>query len=300
MRGLIAGARGQVGWELMRRAPAGFEVTGMGAGELDIADARSVRAALEQTRPALIINAAAYTAVDRAESEPSRAWAVNRDGVGLLASAAGERGIPLFHISTDYVFAGDGHRPYREGDPTGPTGVYGASKLAGEQALASTWERHIILRTSGVFGAHGHNFVKTMLRLGREREELGVVADQHGCPTSAGSIADALWQLARHYRESGELQWGLYHYSGAPACTWHEFARDIFARAQALGLLAREPRLRAITTADYPTPARRPAWSVLDCEKLRAAYAIAARDWREELSAVLEALGQIDFQGASA
>lgn len=290
MRVLITGARGQVGHELLRLAPAGFEVLGMDSTELDIADAARVTTVVGQLQPQLIVNAAAYTAVDKAECEAERAWAVNRDGVAHLALAAERLGIPVLHVSTDYVFAGDARAPYRETDPTGPTGVYGASKLGGEVALAANCSRHIILRTSWVFGAHGHNFVKTMLRLGREREELGVVADQHGCPTSAASIARALWSLAVRYREQGVLQWGLYHYSGTPACSWHAFALEIFRQAHALKLLERIPVVRAIGTADYPTPARRPAWSVLDCDKLRETHGIAPADWREELGQVLREL----------
>jgi dTDP-4-dehydrorhamnose reductase len=290
MRVLITGAYGQVGHELVRLALEGFQAHGLGSASLDIANYQQALRVIEECRPQLIINAAAYTAVDKAESEPERALAVNRDGVANLAVIAERLGIPVFHISTDYVFAGDASAPYREDDPTGPTGVYGVSKLEGEQALAAHCTRHIILRTSWVFGSHGNNFVKTMLRLGRERDELGVVADQHGCPTSAASIARALWALAERYRAQGALQWGLYHYSGAPACSWHEFAVEIFRQAHELGLLHRVPDVKSISTADYPTPARRPAWSVLDCGKLREAHGIAQADWRAELQQVLRAL----------
>jgi dTDP-4-dehydrorhamnose reductase len=290
MRVLITGARGQVGHELLRLAPQGFDVVGLGSGELDISDSSTVQREIAHSRPQLIINAAAYTAVDKAESEPERAYAVNRDGPANLGRAAEQLGIPVLHISTDYVFAGDATTPYRESDPTGPTGVYGASKLAGEQALAAACSRHLILRTSWVFGAHGNNFVKTMLRLGREREELSVVADQQGCPTSAASIARALWALAEQYRREGKLRWGLYHYSGTPACSWHAFAVEIFRQAQQAGLLARQPVVHAIGTAQYPTPARRPAWSVLDGSLLRQAQGIEPADWRVELEAVLAEL----------
>lgn len=290
MRVLVTGARGQVGHELLRLAPQGFQALGLGSAALDIANAAQVTEVVGQFRPGLIVNAAAYTAVDKAESEPERAWAVNRDGVAHLAVEAERLGIPVLHISTDYVFAGDAGVPYRESDPTGPTGVYGASKLGGEQALAANCSRHIVLRTSWVFGSHGHNFVKTMLRLGRERAELGVVADQYGCPTSAASIARALWRLAALYRDGGSLQWGLYHFSGTPACSWHEFAAEIFRQAHALGVLERIPLLRPIATTDYPTPARRPAWSVLDCGKLQATCDIAPADWRAELQQVLREL----------
>lgn len=286
MRVLIAGAHGQVGYELMRLAPEGMQLHGLSSAELDITDAAQVEAVAERCRPQLIINAAAYTAVDKAESEPERAYAVNRDGVVHLARI----GVPLLHISTDYVFAGDAAEPYRESDLANPSGVYGASKLAGELALAEVNPRHVILRTAWVFGAHGNNFVKTMLRLGREREELGVVADQLGCPTSAASIASALWALALQYREQGSLQWGVHHYSGMPVCSWHEFAQEIFSQAHELGLLERPPCVRPITTADYPTPARRPAFSVLDCSKLHNAHGIARAGWKVELRRVLREL----------
>lgn len=293
MRVLVTGARGQVGRELMRNAPASFEVIGLGSTELDIADGARVETIVAEVRPQLIINAAAYTAVDKAESEPERAWAVNRDGVAHLAQAAEQLGIPLLHISTDYVFAGDTSEPYRETDATGPTGVYGASKLGGEEALVAHCRQHLILRTSWVFGAQGNNFVKTMLRLGRERETLGVVADQHGCPTSAASIAATLWALASQYRETGTLQWGTYHYSGTPACTWHEFASDIFRQAHTLGVLAKIPEVQKISTTEYPTPAKRPAWSVLDFNKLQDAQGIGQADWRDELGQVLQELKRL-------
>ncbi|VXB84082.1 dTDP-4-dehydrorhamnose reductase subunit, NAD(P)-binding, of dTDP-L-rhamnose synthase [Pseudomonas sp. 8AS] len=293
MRVLITGAHGQVGHELMRCAPAGFELVGLGSAELDIANAGQVAEVVARVQPQLIINAAAYTAVDKAESDAARAFAVNRDGVAHLACAAERLAIPLLHISTDYVFAGDAAKPYRESDPTGPTGVYGASKLAGEQALAEQCSRYLILRTSWVFGAHGNNFAKTMLRLGRERDSLAVVADQHGGPTAALAIAKMLWRLAERYRSNGTLPWGVYHYSGAPACSWHEFAEAIFQQALEQGLLPRVPSMQGITTADYPTPARRPAWSVLDGSRLLNTFGIEQPDWRADLREVLRELASV-------
>lgn len=290
MRVLVCGARGQVGHELMRLAPEWVEPVGLGSAELDITDPQAVSAVVRDVRPELIINASAYTAVDRAESDVAGAYAVNRDGVGYLAAEAQRLGIPLFHISTDYVFSGDASEPYREDQPTGPTGVYGASKLAGEQVLAATCSRHLILRTSWVFGSHGANFVKTMLRLGREREELAVVADQQGCPTSARSIAQALWHSAALWRRDAVLEWGVYHFAGQPAVSWHEFAVEIFRQALESGLLARIPRVRPITSQEYPTPARRPLWSVLDCSKARARLGLEPAPWREELRLVLAEL----------
>lgn len=290
MRVLITGAHGQVGHELLRLAPKEVELFGLGSAELNIADAAAVISGVESIQPHLIINAAAYTAVDKAEAEPDLAYAVNRDGPANLGRSAELLGIPVLHISTDYVFAGDAAQPYQEDDPTGPTGVYGASKLAGERALADACSRHLILRTSWVFGTHGNNFVKTMLRLGREREELLVVADQQGCPTSSASIARTLWILAEQFRREGKLHWGVYHYSGTPACTWHEFAQQIFRQAAEAGLLSRQPVVRAISTEQYPTPASRPAWSVLDSSLLRQTYRIEPSDWRVELKRVLAEL----------
>ncbi len=293
MRVLVTGARGQAGHELLHLAPAGFDVVGLDSAALDITDALKVGKVIHALRPELIINAAAYTTVDKAEQESARAWAVNRDGVANLAHEAERLSIPVFHISTDYVFAGDAHEPYQETAPTAPLGVYGASKLGGELALADNCSRHIILRTSWVFGAYGNNFVKTMLRLGRERKELKVVADQYGCPTSSASIAQALWSLATRYREHGQLQWGIYNFSGTPACNWHEFAQEIFRQAHELGLLSRVPVVHAITTEDYSTPAKRPAWSVLGCAKLSKALDQAQPNWTIELTQVLSGQAEL-------
>jgi dTDP-4-dehydrorhamnose reductase len=287
MRVLITGANGQVGRELVRRAPDGMEVVGLGSQDLDIANPAQVAQRIADLAPGAIINAAAYTAVDRAESDSPRAYAVNRDGVALLAEQAERFAIPLLHISTDYVFAGDAEVPYREDDPVGPACVYGASKLSGERALSERCSRALILRTSWVFGAQGQNFVRTMLRLGREREELAVVADQRGGPTSAASIAGVLWELLQRYREHGALNWGCYHFSGAPECSWHGFAEEIFRQALEHELIERLPRVRAISSSEYPTPARRPSWSVLDCSKLRREFGVVQPDWRVDLRQVL-------------
>lgn len=292
MRVLITGARGQVGHELMRLAPAEFEVRGLDSAALDITSPEQVMSAVTQFQPELIINAAAYTAVDKAESDIERAWAVNHRGVANLAAAAENLSIPVFHISTDYVFSGDAGTPYRESDETNPSGVYGASKLAGEEALAAACSRYLVLRTSWVFGVHGNNFVKTMLRLGGERDSLSIVADQQGGPTSAASIAAALWQLAEIYQIRQQLPWGLYHFSGSPHCTWFDFAEEIFHQAESLGLLQHCPQLLPIATADYPTPAQRPAWSVMDCTKLSVNLGINPPNWKEDLRLVLTELQQ--------
>lgn len=293
MRILVCGAGGQVGRELVDRAPDfGLQALARTRQQLDISSREQVLREIQQQRPGLIINAAAYTHVDNAEIHAEQAYAVNRDGARNLAEAAAQAGIALLHLSTDYVFAGDARQPYRETDSPAPTGVYGASKWAGEQAIAACLPAHLILRTSWVYGVHGHNFVKTMLRLGRQRDALGVVSDQFGCPTQAGSIANVLLELASRYRRQGSLAWGLYHYSGKPSCSWYDFASEIFRQAQPLGLLERQPRLTPITTAQYPTPAQRPAWSVLDCSRFEATFGLAARDWRSDLAEVLAELSR--------
>ncbi len=284
---LVTGAKGQVGSEIVKAVPAGFTVIGLGSNELDITNQQQVTALIAQYKPDLIINAAAYTAVDKAESDSDNAYAVNQQAVAWLAQAAKQADIPLFHISTDYVFDGESTTPYKETDPVNPQSVYGMSKLAGEQVLAATHNKHIILRTSWVFGAEGNNFVKTMLRLGKERDELSVVADQHGCPTSASSIAKALWQLAEKYKTERTLPWGIYHFSNSPACTWYEFACEIFEQAVKAGGLERKPVVQPITTAEYPTPAKRPAWSVLDCGKIEEVLNTKDPVWKLEITKLL-------------
>jgi len=290
MRVLITGAQGQVGQELMRSAPPSWEVHGLGSNDLDISDSVHVMAAVKTLQPQLIINAAAYTAVDKAESDSERAHAVNHFGAENLAKAAQSLDCPLLHISTDYVFSGVQTQPYTEHDIPAPNSVYGRSKWLGEQAINEFCTQHIILRTSWVFGLHGNNFVKTMLRLGQERDALSIVSDQIGGPTSARSIAQALWQIAQHYINNGSCSWGTYHFSGAPTCSWYEFATEIFTQATALQLIDKAPRLSPINTSDYPTPAQRPAYSVLDNTKLSQQLNIAQSDWKSELSIMLCAL----------
>jgi dTDP-4-dehydrorhamnose reductase len=233
-----------------------------------------------------VINAAAYTQVDRAESEPEQAYAINRDAVSQLATACNRRGLPLLHVSTDYVYSGAGEGDYREDDAPAPRSVYGESKAAGDEALRAVLSRHIILRTSWVFSATGNNFVKTMLRLGKEREELGIVDDQRGCPTSARSIAGVLLQIAERYLDGETIPWGTYHFCNSPATTWHDFATQIFALAGGYEHLT----LRRISTPEYPTPAVRPMNSTLNCDKLKAHLAIELPEWHEELRLVLAQL----------
>ena len=268
---LITGGSGQVGHCLKAQLEGCAELSVPDSSALNIADRRSVRQAVETFRPDYIINAAAYTAVDKAESDAERAFAVNRDGAR--------------HISTDYVFDGVGGAPYDEAAPTAPQNIYGASKLAGEQAVLAACRRAVVMRTSWVFGAHGQNFVKTMLRLGRERDSLGIVADQYGAPTAAADIAAALITIVRRHTP-GQLaeRAGIYHYCGSPYASWFEFAETIFAEAAAQGVLAKIPAVKPIATADYPTPAKRPADSRLDCGKIRTVFGIGPCDWHSALS----------------
>jgi dTDP-4-dehydrorhamnose reductase len=292
---LVTGADGQLGSELLRRAARyDLTATGLTRAELDITDAQAVQRTVLQSGAMVIVNAAAYTAVDKAESEQERAFAVNRDGVAHLAAACAEANIPLIHVSTDYVFDGTKTTPYGEDDPVHPVSVYGASKEAGEQALRSTMARHIILRTAWVYSPYGNNFVKTMLRLARERDSLKVVADQHGCPTAAGDIADAILQIVRRIGTGGDIPWGTYHYCGAGSTTWHGFAEAIVQLATPA--LGRSVPVIPITTAEYPTPAQRPANSVLDCTRIREYLDIHPRPWRESLAEVVAEL--LSVQGS--
>lgn len=289
---LVTGAQGQVGHALMGQAPEHLQVTGLASSELDIRDPLAVEQCIARLQPRLIINAAAYTAVDKAESDAAQAYAVNAEGVANLARSAARHGAGVLHISTDYVFAGDSPQPYREDAPTAPINVYGASKLAGEQLLRELCPQSLILRTSWVFGSHGNNFVKTMLRLARERDELSVVDDQLGCPTSANSIAAALWSLSASYLAQGSLPWGIYHFSGQPACSWHAFALEIFRQAQACGLLQKAPQVHPIATQQYPTPARRPPCSVLDTHQGQQLLKLHAPNWHIELTNCLNKIHQ--------
>ena len=288
MKVLVFGRAGQVALALRDQgSAAGHEVVCLGRDSLSITEAAAVADAVRTHAPDLIVNAAAYTAVDKAESEVAEAFAVNGDGTRHIAAAARDADIPFLHVSTDYVFTGDGDRPWREGDATGPLGVYGASKLAGEQAIAALGPaRNAILRTSWVFSPYGANFVRTMLRLGADRPELRVVADQRGRPTAAHDIADALLLMAPFVAD-GRAQ-GIFHFGGAEPTTWHAFAQAVFASA------ARHARpvpiVHAIATADYPTPAQRPANSVLACDRYLALPGAVLPDWHNGLDRAVDAL----------
>lgn len=264
MKVLVTGAQGQVGSELIQQGQGlGLQMIAAGRSELDITQQDAVIDFINHHASDIVINAAAYTAVDRAEEQQQDTYAINRDGSAYLATACSQQNIPLLHISTDYIFDGSKDTPWLEDDTANPQGIYGASKLEGERAVERMLVQHITLRVAWVFGATGNNFVRTMLRLGSERDELSVVADQHGGPTWAGDIATVLLNIVARYQLGETIPWGTYHYSGSPATTWHGFAMAIFDMAVAEGLLDKAPRLNAITTAEYPTPAQRPNNSVL-------------------------------------
>ena len=284
MKLLVFGQTGQVAQELARRAGDGLSVTCLSRQATDLTDAAALTSAIERADTDAVINAAAYTAVDKAEEEAALAHAINGTAPGAMAAACAARGLPFVHISTDYVFDGTGDRPWREDDPTGPQGVYGASKLAGEQAVTAAGGAWACLRTAWVFSAHGNNFVKTMLRVGATRDRLTVVEDQHGGPTWAGDIAGACIAVARGLA-NGKTP-GIYHYAGAPPTTWAGFAREIFARAD----MATPPEVAGIPTSAWPTPAKRPANSVLDCTRVQGEFGVAQPDWRAALDTVLKEL----------
>lgn len=290
MKVLVLGTTGQLGFELMRASwPAGIEVAGLPYPEFDATRPGDVERVVAEHAPDLLVNATAHTAVDKAESEPELAFAINRDAPGAMAAACEARGIPLIHVSTDYVFDGTKQGFYTEDDPTNPLGVYGASKAAGEEAVRGGTKRHVILRTSWVYSAYGNNFVKTMLRLGAEREEMRVVADQTGSPTAAADLAAGIVHVAaRIAAGEGDALWGTYHLTGSGVTSWYGFAERIFQRLEER--TGRRPRLVAITTADYPTPARRPANSRLDCGKAKERLGFSCPAWEESLDRVLDEL----------
>jgi dTDP-4-dehydrorhamnose reductase len=282
---MITGAYGQVGFCLTQQAQTnGWDVLAIDRDKLDITDPQAVNALVSEFQPDVIINAAAHTAVDKAETEIEVSYAINRDGPKYLADAAASVDAAMLHISTDYVFAGDKEGIYSEADLVAPQGIYGASKLAGEEAVIAANPRHIVLRTAWVFGEHGNNFVKTMLRLGSQRDQLGIVADQFGGPTYAGDIAAALLAIAEKAVTAPEaVTWGIYHFAGEPHVNWHQFAQAIFDKAVEQQLLAKAPQLNALTTADYPTPAKRPANSRLDCRKIFTEFGLQPSDWHKAL-----------------
>lgn len=290
MKILVVGGNGQLGWELSKRGrDKGLDILSLDLPEIDIADPFSVKKNVSQSGASIVINAAAYTAVDKAESEEALAYAVNKYGPAYLASECKEAGIPLIHVSTDYVFDGSKKGPYLETDPVSPLGVYGRSKAAGEEEIGNRLKEHIILRTAWLYGVHGSNFVKTMLRLCKETQTLKVVADQNGCPTYSADLAEAILTIADHIIKGMEVAWGTYHFCGGGATTWHGFAEAIFkiaGRYESFHVKEVIP----INTSEYPTPARRPHNSVLDCSLLRKNFGINPPPWEESLAVMLREL----------
>jgi len=285
---VVYGGNGQVGQELVRLAAVrGVPLRAFARSDVDIAEADGVERTLREAKPSLVVNAAAYTKVDLAESEVAAAERGNCHGPRVLAEACAAADIPLIHLSTDYVFDGRKAGAYREDDAVAPLGVYGRTKAAGEEAVRRALTRHIILRTAWVYGEFGHNFLKTMVRLAQERDELRVVADQRGCPTSTRDLAAAILVVAAH-AIACNAGWGTYHCAGTGVVTWHGFAERIIA-AQA-PLTGRTPRVTPITASDYPTAAARPANSAFDCSRFAGIFGFSARPWGEETDEVTRAV----------
>lgn len=275
---------------LARVRQSGFQVEGLDLPGLDITKPAQVRSSMERSSPGVVINCAAYTAVDKAESERDAAFSVNRDGPANLADACKSFEIPLIHISTDYIFDGSARSPYQEDAPPNPLGIYGKSKWEGEEEIRRRLDEHIIVRTAWLFGAHGRNFPGTILDLAREREELRVIADQHGCPTWTGDLADALATMAAEamLRRNDKI-WGTYHFCGSGRTTWHGFAEAIIRNAMEREVL-KARRVVPITTDEYPTPTSRPAWSVLDCRKVGKVFGIVPLEWEAGLAKMMDEL----------
>jgi dTDP-4-dehydrorhamnose reductase len=287
---LLIGSQGQVGQELQLTLPSLGNVIGVGRDELDLTDSDRVYQIITEVKPDYIVNAAAYTAVDKAESETQLANAINGIAPQMMAQAAEKLGATLLHISTDYVFDGRNNTPYLETDATNPLGSYGSSKLMGESKIQQVSGKYIILRTAWVYGLHGKgNFVKTMLRLGKEREELKVVVDQVGSPTWAKDIADAITQLL----SNSDIATGIYHFTNSGAVSWYDFAQAIFEEARQLGFPLAIKQVIPITTDQYPTPAKRPAYSVLSGQKITPVLGTYPPYWRDSLKKMLKQLHSV-------
>jgi dTDP-4-dehydrorhamnose reductase len=288
---LVTGIHGQLGQELKQTLTPLGEVIGVGRETMDLTQPNAIRQAIAQAKPDLIVNAAAYTAVDKAETEVELANTINAIAPAIMAQECRQIGATLLHVSTDYVFDGKKNTPYLEVDSPNPLSVYGKSKLAGEAAIAQACQSHIILRTAWVYGTYGKsNFVKTMLRLGKEREEIRVVADQVGSPTWAQDIAQVIAKLILHSDKTGEVTTGIYHFTNSGVASWYDFAIAIFEQARKLGFPLKIRQVVPITTAEYPTPAKRPAYSVLSGQKISAILGTHPPYWRDSLRQMLEQL----------
>jgi dTDP-4-dehydrorhamnose reductase len=291
MKILLTGLDGQLGKQLQPLLSPLGDLTTVGRETLDLANPDNIYRVIEEVKPEIIVNAAAYTAVDKSESEVELATAVNGTAPGILAAEAEKLGANLIHVSTDYVFDGTRSVPYLETDPTNPLGVYGSSKLIGEVAIQNTKAKYVIIRTAWVYGALGKgNFVKTMLRLGKEREELRVVYDQVGTPTWTGDLGAAISQLIPRLNADNV---GIYHYTNSGAISWYDFAIAIFEEAEKLGFPLKIKRVVPITTAEYPTPAKRPAYSVLNCAKISKVLETYPPHWRQGLRQMLKELAEV-------
>jgi dTDP-4-dehydrorhamnose reductase len=285
---ILVFGNGQLGQELTRASAArAMPLVALSHAQADITDSAAVRDALKRHGPLLVVNAAGYTKVDLAETETDLARQANEVGPAIVGAACAAAGVPLIHLSTDYVFDGNKPTPYVEGDPIAPINSYGRSKAGGERAVRENTPLHVILRTSWVYGEFGQNFLKTMLRLATTRDELRVVADQRGCPTATPDLADAILKITPQLL-GGDKIWGTYHFAGSGATTWHGFAARIVA-AQA-PLTGRTPPVIPITTAEFPTPARRPANSVLDCNLFHRVFGFRGRPWTEQADAITRAV----------
>ena len=284
---LIIGSNGQLGWEICRQGEErGFDIIPLDFPEIDITNREYLNEKIAPYDFDILINCAAYTAVDKAESEHELAYSVNRDGSLFLAEICAEKNVPLVQVSTDYVFSGNKDVCNLETDLIEPLGVYGKSKAEGEDRVRTILDNHLILRTSWLYGVHGHNFVKTMLKLGKEREEIRVVADQYGCPTFAADLAEAILDIVSQYDKAQKITWGTYHFCGSGSTTWHGFASKIFEIAKSYDQFKVE-KVIPIKTTEYPTPAERPKNSVMDCSLLKGCFNINPPLWEESLNVML-------------
>lgn len=296
---LLTGAKGQTARDIILSArKEGIPLVSFDRKGLDITDISEVSERIDAVKPSLVINGAAYTAVDRAEEEKGRAFAVNRDGPANLALCCKRAGIPLIHISTDYVFDGEKEGAYMETDRPNPSGVYAMSKWEGEEAVKNALDRHLIVRVSWVFGYYGHNFVHTILKTGQELGSLRVVADQYGCPTFTGHIAGVLLALSQKIKIGGDIPWGTYHYCDRPVTNWCDFTRVIFDRAHSRGLVSKIPEITPIPGSEYKTPVKRPSNSALDCSKIRERFNIYQRSWKDGLDTFFETMERENQNGA--
>lgn len=295
MKILLTGSKGQLGREIqIAGINAGLDIISMDLPEIDITDDRKLDMIFSELKPTIVINAAAYTAVDLAEKQKNICYAVNKNGPANLTQLCGKNNARLIHISTDYVFDGKSNTPYRENDPVSPVNVYGHSKAEGEKAVLEGPGQHIIIRTSWLYGRYGNNFVKTMLRLGQEKKSIGVVNDQYGCPTCAYDLAEVIIFIVKCFLEGKSNNSDIYHYCGKGVATWYEFAVSIFQIVADLGL-SNVPSVMPITTSQFPTAAKRPVYTVLDCFEIKKNFGVEPKPWKQSLKKTIHEI--VDSQG---